>query len=93
MAISHSVPREVGMASSFTWLDYSEQQRRQMLDVIDMLREQETRDEFAKHDTGRRSLSDAEGGSSSCSPTEGRASASSKRATRNWPFLSEEQAV
>src|SRR5262245_6290078 len=34
------------MASSFTWLDYSEQQRRQMLDVIDLFREQETRDEL-----------------------------------------------
>jgi len=34
------------MPSSFTWLDYSEQQRRQMLDVIDLFREQETRDEL-----------------------------------------------
>lgn len=34
------------MPSSFTWLDYSEQYRRQMLDVIDLFREQETRDEL-----------------------------------------------
>jgi hypothetical protein len=34
------------MSSSFTWLDYSEQERRQMLDVIDLFREQETRDEL-----------------------------------------------
>ena len=34
------------MPSSFTWLDYSEQHRRQMLDVIDLFREQETRDEL-----------------------------------------------
>lgn len=34
------------MSSTFTWLDYSEQQRRQMLDVIDLFREQETRDEL-----------------------------------------------
>jgi hypothetical protein len=34
------------MPSSFSWLDYSEQHRRQMLDVIDLFREQETRDEL-----------------------------------------------
>jgi len=34
------------MPSTFTWLDYSEQHRRQMLDVIDLFREQETRDEL-----------------------------------------------
>jgi hypothetical protein len=37
---------ECPVPSSFTWLDYSEQQRRQMLDVIDLFREQETRDEL-----------------------------------------------
>ena len=34
------------MPSTFTWLDFSEQHRRQMLDVIDLFREQETRDEL-----------------------------------------------
>ncbi|MBD2109301.1 DUF6361 family protein [Nodosilinea sp. FACHB-13] len=34
------------MASSFTWLDYSEQDRRKMLDVISLFREQTTRDEL-----------------------------------------------
>ncbi len=34
------------MASSFTWLDYSEQERRKMLDVIGQFREQDTRDEL-----------------------------------------------
>jgi hypothetical protein len=34
------------MASSFGWLDYSERERRQMLDVIDLFREKETRDEL-----------------------------------------------
>lgn len=34
------------MPSTFSWLDYSEQHRRQMLDVIDLFREQETRDEL-----------------------------------------------
>lgn len=34
------------MASSFAWLDYSEHERRKMLDVIDLFREQETRDEL-----------------------------------------------
>ncbi len=32
--------------SSFSWLDSSEQQRRQMLDVINLFREKETRDEL-----------------------------------------------
>ena len=32
--------------SSFTWLDNSEQQRNQMLDVINLFREKETRDEL-----------------------------------------------
>jgi hypothetical protein len=32
--------------SSLTWLDYSEQQRKQILDVIDQFREQDTRDEL-----------------------------------------------
>ena len=34
------------MTSSFTWLDYSEQDRRKMLDVISLFREQNTRDEL-----------------------------------------------
>lgn len=34
------------MASSFTWLDYSEHERRKMLDVIDLFREKDTRDEL-----------------------------------------------
>lgn len=34
------------MTSTFTWLDYSEDERRQMLDVIDSFGEQETRDEL-----------------------------------------------
>jgi len=34
------------MPSSFTWLDYSEQDRRKMLDVISLFREQTTRDEL-----------------------------------------------
>ena len=32
--------------STLTWLDYSEQERRKMLDVIDLFRERETRDEL-----------------------------------------------
>ena len=31
------------MASSFTWLDFSEHERRQALDVLDALRQQDTR--------------------------------------------------
>ena len=34
------------MISSFTWLDYSEQERRKMLDVVDLFKEQNTRDEL-----------------------------------------------
>ncbi|MCC7517697.1 MAG: hypothetical protein IT578_00770 [Verrucomicrobiae bacterium] len=34
------------MTSSFTWMDYSEQQKRQMLDVVDLFKEQDTRDEL-----------------------------------------------
>lgn len=34
------------MSSSFTWLDYSEGERRKMLDVIDLFRQKETRDEL-----------------------------------------------
>jgi len=34
------------MSSSFTWLDYSERDRRRMLDVVDLFREKETRDEL-----------------------------------------------
>ncbi len=34
------------MTSSFTWLDYSEHERRKMLDVIDLFREKDTRDEL-----------------------------------------------
>ncbi len=32
--------------SSFTWLDYSEHERRKMLDVVDQFRERDTRDEL-----------------------------------------------
>lgn len=34
------------MESSFTWLDYSERERQKMLDVIDLFRERDTRDEL-----------------------------------------------
>jgi hypothetical protein len=34
------------MQSSFTWLDYSEQDRRKMVDVVSAFREQDTRDEL-----------------------------------------------
>jgi len=34
------------MASTFTWLDYSEHERRKMLDVIDLFGEKTTRDEL-----------------------------------------------
>jgi hypothetical protein len=34
------------MPSTFSWLDYSEHDRRRALDVIDQFREQETRDEL-----------------------------------------------
>jgi len=32
--------------SHFTWMDYSERERRKALDVIDLFREQDTRDEL-----------------------------------------------
>src|SRR5512132_2282716 len=34
------------MPSTFTWLDYSEHERRKMLDVVRLFREAETRDEL-----------------------------------------------
>jgi hypothetical protein len=34
------------MASSFAWLDYSEHERRKMLDTLDLFREKDTRDEL-----------------------------------------------
>lgn len=34
------------MTSTFTWLDHSEYERRKMLDVIDLFRERDTRDEL-----------------------------------------------
>lgn len=34
------------MTSFFAWLDHSEHERRKMLDVIDLFREQDTRDEL-----------------------------------------------
>lgn len=34
------------MTSSFTWLDYSEQDKRKMLDVISLFSEKTTRDEL-----------------------------------------------
>jgi uncharacterized protein DUF6361 len=34
------------MASSFTWLDYSEKERRKMLDAIRLFKDQDTRDEL-----------------------------------------------
>jgi hypothetical protein len=34
------------MMSAFVWLDYSERERRKMLDVVDLFREHDTRDEF-----------------------------------------------
>ncbi|MGM0487676.1 MAG: DUF6361 family protein [Planctomycetota bacterium] len=40
-----SSPRRV-MPSTFTWLDYSEHERRKMLDVIDLFGEKTTRDEL-----------------------------------------------
>ncbi len=38
-------PTEPG-GSFFAWMDYSERERRQALDVIDLFREQDTRDEL-----------------------------------------------
>src|SRR5579863_8105027 len=34
------------MASTFAWLDHSEEQRRQMLDILDLFREKGTVDEL-----------------------------------------------
>jgi hypothetical protein len=34
------------MMSAFVWLDYSERERRKMLDVVDLFREHGTRDEL-----------------------------------------------
>lgn len=34
------------MSSSFTWLDYSERDRRKMLEVVDLFKERDTRDEL-----------------------------------------------
>lgn len=34
------------LMSSFVWLDYSEHERRKMLDIVDLFREQDTRDEL-----------------------------------------------
>jgi hypothetical protein len=34
------------MISAFVWLDYSERERRKMLDVVDLFREHDTRDEL-----------------------------------------------
>ncbi|MCW4201977.1 MAG: DUF6361 family protein [Candidatus Thiodiazotropha sp. 6PLUC2] len=34
------------MSSTFAWLDHSESDRRKALDVVDLFREQDTRDEL-----------------------------------------------
>src|ERR1035441_5423990 len=34
------------MMSTFVWLDYSEQERRKMIDIVDLFREHDTRDEL-----------------------------------------------
>jgi hypothetical protein len=34
------------MMSAFVWLDYSERERRKMLDLVDLFREHDTRDEL-----------------------------------------------
>jgi hypothetical protein len=34
------------LMSAFAWLDYSERERRKMLDVVDLFRERDTRDEL-----------------------------------------------
>ena len=36
----------MALSSSFTWLDYSERDRQRMLDVVDLFKEQGTRDEL-----------------------------------------------
>jgi hypothetical protein len=38
--------RDAGMMSAFVWLDSSERDRRKMLDVVDLFREHDTRDEL-----------------------------------------------
>jgi hypothetical protein len=48
------------MASTFTWLDYSEHERRKMLDAIESFGEKTTRDELglgSVRDASRRNLS------------------------------------
>ena len=36
----------MGLTSSFSWLDHSESDRRKALDIVDLFREQGTRDEL-----------------------------------------------
>jgi uncharacterized protein DUF6361 len=38
--------RDAGMMSAFVGLGYSERERRKMLDVVDLFREHDTRDEL-----------------------------------------------
>jgi len=38
--------RDGGTMSEFVWLDYSERERRKMLDVVDLFGEHDTRDEL-----------------------------------------------
>ena len=45
------------MRSAFVWLDYSERERRKLLDVVDLLREHDTRDELGV-DTVRDTFAD-----------------------------------
>jgi hypothetical protein len=40
------IEEAANIASSFSWLDYSEQDRRQLIAVIDLFKERETRDEL-----------------------------------------------
>ena len=47
------------MASTLSWLDYSERDRRKALDVVDLFREQATRDELGIG-TVRDALADAQ---------------------------------
>jgi Family of unknown function (DUF6361) len=49
------------MMSAFVWLDYSERERRKMLDVVDLFREHDTRDEL-----GVGSVRDAFAGKKDC---------------------------
>ena len=39
-------PRKRALMSQFVWLDYSERERRKMLDIVDLFREHDTRDEL-----------------------------------------------